>query len=333
MQEVSFCIINMNIISSVGLVVESNREIREIGGITLQDREWTIQIREAPFHEESTKFLKAVGGFRITHIASMHKTDGSSFSIGEAKSKTNAVRLFLSFSNGAYVGVCRVRGTDDPSNTVWEEWDCLPAAWSNGTGPDSWLRKNSTLNLDEIQAIQNVFPTLIDLIESDDSIRKSIERYLTANVSKPYIDVPSGRTMGEIAAAVLSPIPSNPWREVAATLKAAGVSLDIPTECPNLKRIYDDNPKWERQRTERINQRGGSLEDEPGPRTLREIRDHFEHPIRKVKGIDAEYGGLALYEAWHLGQWYIETAILERCGYKGERANRAKGRRWEPLTS
>ena len=325
MQEVSFCIINMHIVSRIGYEIESKKGSRQIGGTTIQDNEWTIQIRQSPHHEESTKFLRAVGGFRITHIVSMHRTDGTSFSIDEAKSKINAVRLLLSFSNGAYVGVCRVRGTDESSNTVWEEWDCLPAAWSNGIGPDSWLRKNGTRNCREGQAIRSVSPNLIDLIESEDSIRKSIERYLTANITKPYIDVISGRTMGEIAAAVLCPVPNNPWREIAATLKDAGVSLDIPTECPNLQKLYDDNPKWERKRN-------GDPDNEPGPWTLRKIRVHFEHPKSKIRGIDAEYAGLALYEAWHLGQWYIETVILERCGYRGERANRARGRTWEPLT-
>ena len=298
MREVSFSIINMHIISRIGYEIESVGRSRRIGGATLQDKEWTIQIRQSPHREEATKFLRAVGGFRITHIASIHRTDGASFSIREAK--INAVRLFLSFSNGAYVGVCRIRGTDQPTNTVWEEWDCLPAAWSNGIGPDSWLRKNTTRNFREGQALQGVFPSLIHLIESGDSIKKSIERYLTANVTKPYIDVTSGRTMGEIAAAVLSPVATNPWREIAATLRDAGVSLDIPPECPSLKRVYDDNPKWERERAKWESQENGRPENEPGPRTLREIRSHFEHPKKKINGIDAEYGGLALYEAWHL---------------------------------
>ena len=108
MQEVSFCIINMHIISRIGFYIETERRSRTIGGVTIQNNGWTIQIRQSPHHEESSKFLRAVGGFRITHMASMYKTDGNSFSIEEAKSKINSVRnvaLFLQRS------ICRCMPT------------------------------------------------------------------------------------------------------------------------------------------------------------------------------------------------------------------------------
>ena len=325
MQEVSFCIINMHVITKIGHIVELERGFKQIGGTVLQDKEWTIQLRQIPHCNEATRFLRSVGGFRITHIVSMYKDNGAFFSIKEAKSKIDAVRLSLSFANGAYVGTCRARGTNALWQTVWEDWDCYPAAWSNGQGPYSWLRKNSALNLGESQAIGAVFPALIDQIESDDSIRKSIERYLVANTSKPYTDATSSRTIGEIAAAVLSPVATNPWRELAVALKNAGASLDIPAECPNLQKLYCNNPKWAKRRD-------GIPHNEPGPLALREIRSHFEQPKSKIKGLGDEYAGHALYEAWHLGQWYLETIILDRCGYGGDRANRVKGKQWGPLT-
>ena len=325
MQEASFCIINMHIISIIGHTVASESEFKQTGGIVLRHGEWTIQIRETPQIDEATRFLKAVGGFRITHIVSMHKDDGTDFSIEDAKSKIDAVRLSLSFANGSYVGTCRARGMNALCQTVWEDWDCYPAAWSNGLRPDSWLRKNSRLNLDANQALRDVFPTLINHIESDDSIRKSIERYLVANTTKPFIDVPSARPIGEIAAANLYPMSTNPWRELAVDLKKAGVGLDIPAECPNLQKLYDNNPEWAKKRNKEPH-------NEPGPFALRELRRHFEHPKSKIKGLMDDYAGHALYEAWHLGQWYLETIILYKCRYIEERANRARGGRWGPLT-
>ena len=85
--------------------------------------------------------------------------------------------------------------------------------------------------------------------------------------------------------------------------KAVGL-LDIPDEMPNLKRLSERNPATNREKRIR-----------PGPRILRRIRNAHEHTDIPVEGTEENYFSNALFEAWHLGQWYTEAVILSRCEY------------------
>jgi hypothetical protein len=52
------------------------------------------------------------------------------------------------------------------------------------------------------------------------------------------------------------------------------------------------------------------------PHALTEIRNNITHPERP-----AQYSN-AYFEAWSLGLWYLELALLRICGYNGSYSNR-----------
>ena len=322
--EVSFSIINMHILSVIGHIVDGSKLWQQIGGTVLHDDEWTVQIRQSPHADDAKRFLRALGGFHITHVASMHRSDGACFSIQDAKAKIAAIRQFLSFANGAYVGTCRTTGTNPQWKIVWEDWHGYPAVWSNGQPAFSWLQTRSSSNRSDSRAIADLFPDLMGQLDANDDTSQTIERYLAANETRPFIDFISARTMGEMAAAVLQPVGSNPWLKLAAELKTAGVNTDIPAECANLQKLYSRNPRW-------ANLGSSASTMGSGPTALRELRDSYEHPARRINDLNENYAGAALFEAWHLGQWYLETIILHRCGYHGDRANRIKSGKWGPF--
>ena len=324
LSEVSFGLVNMTALSGFGHYVAGSRRIQAIGGTTLADDDWCIQIRESPNRNRVKRYLRSVGGFGITHIVSMTKGDGGSFSQAEALTKTISVRRFLSFANGAWVGTCRVSGVDAHWRTVWQHWQSFPAAWSDGRRNESWLWNGTEFNLRESKAMQALFPLYTRTTQTDYSIESSVERYLTANAIHPFVEFASNRTMGEMAAAVLFPAGNNPWKEFEVELKSAGLDLNIPDECPNLQLLYRRNPKWTKSKRQ-------NHQLQPGPRALSELRGHFEHPKRPVRGLGADYAGQALFEAWHLSQWYLETIILHKCGYTADRGNRVRGGEWGPV--
>jgi hypothetical protein len=74
MQEVSFCIINMHVITKIGHIVELERGFKQIGGTVLQDKEWTIQLRQIPHCNEATRFLRSVGGSELLTSCPCTKT-------------------------------------------------------------------------------------------------------------------------------------------------------------------------------------------------------------------------------------------------------------------
>jgi hypothetical protein len=81
-------------------------------------------------------------------------------------------------------------------------------------------------------------------------------------------------------------------------------SLDIPIDIP---RSLSEIPTLAMQRT--------WLDS---PHALTEIRNAIIHPDHKRHGQDAN----TYFEAWNLGLWYLELALLRICGYSGSYHNR-----------
>ena len=311
--EVNFAVINLNGLDKVGHQVDGSKVWPQIGGAILQDEAWTVQIRQSPNSGEAKKYLRTIGGFQITHIGSMYRTDGLAFSQDEAESEITALRTFLSFTNGAWIGINRVFGTDQKHQIIWHQWDAGPADWSRGTPGYSWLYGDVRI-FDVPAAMAEAYKQLMKEIRdgAGGDIGFTIERYLSANSLWPYIDGVVGRAMGDIAARKWAQSTNSPWEILASELIAAGVDADIPAECPNLQWLYDQNSDWSK------NDRAS------GPSVLDHLRNSFEHPKKPVNGQRTAYWENALYEAWHLSQWYLETLILYKNGYKGVRFNRVK---------
>lgn len=311
--EVNFAVINLNGLDRAGHQVNGSKVWQRIGGAILRDEVWTVQIRQSPNSGESKKYLSTIGGFQITHIGSMYRTDGAAFSQDDAESEITALRTFLSFTNGAWIGINRVSGTDQNHQIIWHQWDTGPADWSQGTPGYSWLYGDVRI-LDVPAAMAEAYKRLMKAIRdgAGSDIGFTIERYLSANSLWPYIDGVAGRAMGDIGARRWAQSTNSPWQILASELEDAGVDTDIPAECSNLQWLYDQNSDW-------------SEDDAPsGPSVLNHLRNSFEHPKKPVNGQQTTYWEDAIYEAWHLSQWYLETLILYKNGYKGVRSNRVK---------
>ncbi len=316
--EINFNIINMTTLHNFGHTIVFNGGWQRIGGAILQNDEWTFCIRQHPNHSDAQKYLRTIGGFQITHIGSLYKTDGSAFSQDEVVSQLTAIRTFLSFANGARVGVTRMSGVNQDWTTVWSYWNISIADWSDGSRSFSWFNRQDGANTDEPMVLSELFLEFCRLVKSDTSINRTIEWYLTANTMRPFIQTESNRISGDIASINLAHNAHNdPWNKLNIDLKNAGIYLDIPIECSNLQQLYHANPKW------------AEPTRPSGPVVLRHLRNCFEHPTKPVKGLKDDYATAAMYEAWHLGQWYLESLILHKCGYTGPRANRVKGGIWE----
>ncbi|GAA0610651.1 hypothetical protein GCM10009100_07750 [Thalassospira tepidiphila] len=64
------------------------------------------------------------------------------------------------------------------------------------------------------------------------------------------------------------------------------------------------------------NSRNLSLTD--GPYVFSEVRNNLVHPDHTWNDLEP----IAEYEAWSLGQWYIEMVILAMTGFNGQYGNR-----------
>ena len=93
-------------------------------------------------------------------------------------------------------------------------------------------------------------------------------------------------------------------KRIAKALTRNGIdekALSIPPDsCPELARL------------------GAKHGWQHGPHALVEIRNSVVHPNQKYGKISAR----AYYEAWNLGQWYLELMLLSRFGVRREYGNR-----------
>jgi hypothetical protein len=85
-----------------------------------------------------------------------------------------------------------------------------------------------------------------------------------------------------------------------------GLPLDIPKETPEIAKLSKV--------------RGFNWQD--APHALTEIRNSLIHPENKKHG----QFSAAYHEAWRLGLWYLEIAVLAVCEYSETYANRLKKR-------
>ena len=309
-QEVGFKVINMKSPELVGGYLSHEGGGWELfGAVVLTDGEWKIQLRQAPNHREAQRYLQFIGGYQITHSGSIYKDDGSLFSQEETQEELNILRSFLSFCsfcNGSFVGLTEIRGTGQDWQPLWEVWKDHNVGWSNGSKNYSWIHVNQS-NDQENEMMESLFPGFCKKYRSDKNLRSLVYRYLQANQTQPDTDPQTARVIGKTALKLALNAETD-WKRLVKELERYGVSLDIPDDMPNLRQLYEKN----RQPKDPL---------KPGPSIAKRIRDSHEHPETPILGTEEDYYTKALFEAWHLGQWYTEAVVLSRCGYSGRRTN------------
>jgi hypothetical protein len=89
-------------------------------------------------------------------------------------------------------------------------------------------------------------------------------------------------------------------------LTALDIPLEIPASLEELRRAVSDT--WD------------------GPRAFTEIRNELVHPVAKKGRWKADQ--LPYFEAWNLGQWYLELALLRLTGFDDVYRDRTQESKW-----
>jgi hypothetical protein len=273
--------------------------------------EWKVELKSLVSTRDNFKTLVAEGGYGLTHIGSLEKTDGTPFTGKDANEFLTAVRFFLSFAKGCWCEPSCAVGFDASGNRVWESWSSPREPWST---PPSWFDPQNSSQL------ATLFPGFMTRWANDDwreALIEVIYWHLNANNSSRGID--TGIILTQAAIERLSYeyavkdkrlLTVKGFKDIWASDKfrllfsSIGLPLDIPIETPELKKLASNSPmNW--------------LD---APHALTEIRNSLVHPEHKQRGqLKSSY-----YEAWKLGLWYLELAILRLCDYSGTYGNRLK---------
>ena len=275
--------------------------------VDLETEGWQIEIKSLTKSDDFFKHLNEIGGFCLTHVGCLRRKDDSLFDGKSAWPILNALRHYFSFSRGCWCGpVCMV-GFDRSDNRVWECWS---------SPKDGWNFFFSWFDPHHCEQLAALFPGFIAKWQNDnwrEALSEVIYWYLNSNNSARGID--AGIILTQAALERLSYeyavkdrrlMEAEGFKKLNASDKYRLLfsSLSIPIDIPH---PLSEMGKLAKQR---------NWAD--SPHALTEIRNSLVHPEHKNH---AQFHG-AYFEAWKLGLWYLELALLRVCGYKGTYGNR-----------
>ena len=294
---VEFCVLNFpEFFGEEDKTVVANGSYSRVGAIRLQADPWVVDIEAVPNLSEVKQELDETGGFGITHSGTIRRTDSADFSAADVERLLFGLVLFLSFARGAYCGLTLVKGKNRDGQVAWELWGAdRVTGWFN---PPSWFDKHHG------HVLADVFPGFwCQYRQQGQDLRRIMTLYLDSNLGRSHgVGLDGGLILTQAALKRLSHTVGGkkPGRRIAKALVRNGIdekALPIPPDsCPDLAHLATKHG-WQH-----------------GPHALVEIRNTIVHPKQEFGKISAR----AYYEAWNLGQWYLELMLLSRFGAAGD---------------
>ena len=150
--------------------------------VTLTAAPWQIEINPREQFGEIVKQLNSDGGYGLTHVGTITRLDGQTFTADDAESLLLVLWWFLSFARGGSCGVALASGIYENGETAWKQWGCRSTF--HWRGLTAWLpRQNIHLWLPE--AFTGFCCALkIDGPFNEDPLRPALQWYLAANESR-----------------------------------------------------------------------------------------------------------------------------------------------------
>lgn len=137
------------------------------GQFVFQDSEWRIVLCTLDTCSELQEKLENQGGYGITHICKLERTDKKSFQFEDANDRIEAFIYYLSFSRGLWVAPIMFAGYDESGLLTFEKWENV----ENRT--DSWRNESCWFSFDSTE-LPDLFPGFVKLW-SDETWREVLK--------------------------------------------------------------------------------------------------------------------------------------------------------------
>ena len=297
-----------------GRVVQYGPSSGAMARVSLESGPWLVNIDRLRDSGRRHERLKDTGGHEWTAIAEVRRSDGKPFSVDEYKSFAEAIRLFLSFATGRWVGLALPAAYDDSGVKVWEEWACQHVA--------TFKYVRSWASCDDHECFELPFPQFCEMYADrywQDILKAAIHWYIEANSQSGAVEgsIALTQTALELLAAVIL-VEKDQWVSSFAydklpagdrfrlLLRWAGIPSDVPPELRSLHELA----------TEKTNNWLDAAH------ALAEIRNAIIHPTKINRSRFHSHGDGARVDAWQFGLWVVELVLLRLCGYKGKYVRR-----------
>ena len=307
--------------SSSDFSLQTDRSWRRCGMVDLIADGWRITIAATDQTDELTKSLEQSGGYVITHVAKIERTDGSVFSSDSCEEVLVCLHHFLSFALGRWAGLALPVGFADSGERVFEQWGLPMAASGKWSGGQSWF------DLHHGQLLSEVFPGFWALWNEtlwQKAIRECLYWYIAANERGTGIGIDTGLILCQtalehlawtvcvkvrklVSAQAFSVRGLNAADKIRLLITSLGIPASIPANLVDLAKppSHVSGGKWD-----------------DGPHAVTEIRNSIIHPDAKLTPTHGAY-----IDAWKLSIWFVEMCLLRLCEHRGSYGNRLLLRR------
>ncbi len=295
---------------------ESGRQ-RRLARAVMEGDGWRVTLdglpRDGDMREESFgSQIKRAGGFGITHVGRIERSDGSEFSATDAGQLDEALSWFLSFCRGSWVGPVLAVGFDVDGKRVWEEWRLRKIERWRCVG--SWFDSLSCVGLVE------AFPGFSRRWKDEtwnEPIRLALHWYVESNMCSGGVE--GGTILTQAAFELLAwtllvedqeSLSEAEFKKLPASdqlrllLSSCGIPPTIPTSMCALT------------------QAAAAYNWKDGPQAITGVRNALVHasPKNRKRVLGADTG--VRYEAWWLGLWYLELVLLRLFDFQGKYSDR-----------
>jgi hypothetical protein len=277
------------------------------GRVILQADGWTVTIAATDKSRGLCERLKEQGGFLITHMGRIERTDGATFSSEDLQTCLGCLQRFLSFALGRRAGVALPVGFDAIGKRVFEEWGTYLPARGSWNSSLSWFdRRHGTL-------LSEVYPGFVARWNKplwQRTLSTAVYWYVHANSVGEGFGNDAGLILAQTALEHLAwtycvldrkmvskeafePGGLRAYDKLRLLLSSLGVPADLP---PNFRTPPSKNAQ--------------KLKDIPDAVTF--TRNKIVHPPQKS---DAPTGDS--FKAWKLALWVLDLVLLRLCDHQG----------------
>lgn len=282
--------------------------------VRLKHDGWQIRFVAVRKSRDGYEKLKATGGYAVTHVGQLTRTDGTAFSVDKAREILESLRLFLSFARGAACSLPIQWGRGSNGEITWR--------WFGSPVVDGWRRSH----LSWIGQGLHTGETLAELFDPFCAIQKDPKLREPLGVALHWYRHCNTNSSGLEGSLILG----------MAALEALGALVLVDVDGSMSAEEYDGIRSGAKRLRKllsalnvptRIPLRYQALATFAGNRdachALAELRNGFVHANeRRRRIVFGPEGKAAALGASQLSLWYQELALLRVLQHRGRYFNR-----------
>ncbi len=298
------------------------------GRISLVEEDWEITIDEVSLEEKKSSELfddlTESGGYAITHVGRIKKTDNKTFDSKESVELIGILSHFLSFARGQKVPIVLFVGYDISGEKVYEQWD--------GAFSQPWKSRDSWLPKQDLRKLPTIFPKFVSWWKDwGQSAQIVLNMYIEANhndfgdiaiilccnilelISRVILVEKKSRMLASKydSRGKNSPTPAD---KISLLIDELAIPTSFP---PSHSGSIDDLVQFVNNNIPESERKNKSASE--ASIVFTKIRNNITHAKKKYNP-----SSMVLFDTMSLGLWYVEMAILAILEYDGVYSNRLR---------